>query len=366
MSIILNFQFSIFNYTSSVSPLLTTPLLAAILCALLHLLALRMFPRMGLLDFPERYGLIRPRLPYPTGILAVITFLIVYSVMNNGIWSMQSVGLVIGIGLLGITSFIDDRSQLSPSIRLLCQVIIALLIFATGTRIYTLTNPIGDSFLKLDTWIVTLMPFGNLPVWSGVFTLVWLMLTINALNWFDGIPGQVSILSVIGFLTIGLLSVSSRVDQPELALIAFILAGIALACFLFDVPPPKVVLGDSGSMFFGLMLGTLTIFAGGKVATAFLVLGVPLIDCFFVILRRILSGKSPMKGSQSGEHLHHRLLAKGWSPRQVIALTASIGLLFGSTALFLSSFQKLIAAILLFLVMLVLSWYSAPKNSNRP
>jgi len=349
-----------------VSPLILTPLLAGLLCVCLHLLALRMFPRMGLLDFPERYGLIRARLPYPTGILGVLTFLIVYALMNYGVWTMQHAGLVIGVLLLGISCFTDDRRQLSPGTRLLFQVLIALLIFATGTRIYTLTNPLGDSFLKLDTWIVGVPYFGTLPIWSGVFTVVWLMLTINALNWFDGIPGQVSILSVIGFLTIGLLSLSSRVNQPELALLAFILAGIAIACFLFDVPPPRVVLGDSGSMFFGLMLGTLTIFAGGKVATAFLVLGVPLIDSFFVIMRRILQGKSPMKGSQSGEHLHHRLLAKGWSPRQVIALTASIGLLFGSTALFLSSFQKLIAALCLFLLMLGLSWYSAPKSIDRP
>lgn len=348
------------------SPLILTPLLAGLLCVCLHLLALRMFPRMGLLDFPERYGLIRARLPYPTGILGVLTFLIVYALMNYGVWTMQHAGLVIGVLLLGISCFTDDRRQLSPGTRLLFQVLIALLIFATGTRIYTLTNPLGDSFLKLDTWIVGVPYFGTLPIWSGVFTVVWLMLTINALNWFDGIPGQVSILSVIGFLTIGLLSLSSRVNQPELALLAFILAGIAIACFLFDVPPPRVVLGDSGSMFFGLMLGTLTIFAGGKVATAFLVLGVPLIDSFFVIMRRILQGKSPMKGSQSGEHLHHRLLAKGWSPRQVIALTASIGLLFGSTALFLSSFQKLIAALCLFLLMLGLSWYSAPKSIDRP
>ncbi|UPA22081.1 undecaprenyl/decaprenyl-phosphate alpha-N-acetylglucosaminyl 1-phosphate transferase [Candidatus Peribacteria bacterium] len=348
------------------TPLLTSPLLAGLLCVCLHLLALRMFPRMGLLDFPERYGLIRARLPYPTGILGVLTFLIVYALMNYGVWTMQHAGLVIGVLLLGISCFTDDRRQLSPGTRLLFQVLIALLIFATGTRIYTLTNPLGDSFLKLDTWIVGVPYFGTLPIWSGVFTVVWLMLTINALNWFDGIPGQVSILSVIGFLTIGLLSLSSRVNQPELALLAFILAGIAIACFLFDVPPPRVVLGDSGSMFFGLMLGTLTIFAGGKVATAFLVLGVPLIDSFFVIMRRILQGKSPMKGSQSGEHLHHRLLAKGWSPRQVIALTASIGLLFGSTALFLSSFQKLIAALCLFLLMLGLSWYSAPKSIDRP
>ncbi len=283
---------------------------------------------------------------------------------------MKEVGLIVGILLLGITSFLDDRKQLSSSIRLGLQIIVALIIFAAGSRIYTITNPIPTlitgSFLKLDTWNIAVPLFGSLPIWSGVFTVIWLMLTINALNWFDGIPGQVTILSTIGFLTIGLLSLSARVNQPDIALVAFVLAGIAFACFLFDIPPPKVVLGDSGSMFFGLLLGTLTIFAGGKVATAFLVLGVPLIDSFFVIVRRLMNKKSPFKGSQQGEHLHHRLLAKGWTPKQVIFLTASIGLLFGATALFLSSFQKLIAAVVLFFIMLILSWYSAPSKDPSP
>lgn len=350
------------------NPLSTGPLLVFALCILLHMLAVRIFPRLGLLDFPERYGLVRRRLPYPTGIIAVIVFLLTFIILNRHDFSQQDAGLCIGIVLLGISCFIDDRRQLSPKVRLVLQLIVAFLIFATGSRIYTITNPLAtfmpDAFLKLDTWDIVTPPFGPLPVWSGVFTVVWLLLTINALNWFDGIPGQVSLLSVIGFFTIGFLSLSSRVDQPELALLAFILGAIAGACFLFDLPPPRVVLGDSGSMFFGLMLGTLTIFAGGKVATAFLVLGVPLIDSFFVTVRRIRNGRSPFRGSQSGEHLHHRLLAKGWSPKQVIILTASIGLLFGATALFLSSFEKVIAAFILFIVMFTLSWYGAPVRKK--
>jgi UDP-GlcNAc:undecaprenyl-phosphate GlcNAc-1-phosphate transferase len=186
---------------------------------------------------------------------------------------------------------------------------------------------------------------------------------MNALNWFDGIPGQVSTLSTIGFLTIGFLSLSSRVEQPDLALLAFILAGISLGGLLFDFPLPRILMGDTGSMFFGLMLGVLTIYAGGKVATAFLVLGVPLTDSFLVILQRILKGTSPLRGSLAGEHLHHRLLAKGWDERQVILLTALLGAAFGVTALFLDTLGKFIAALLLFLLMLVLSLYARPRAS---
>lgn len=348
----------------NLSPLVTTPLLAFAITVLLHLCALRFFPRMGLLDFPERYGLKRDRLPYPTGIFAVIVFLILLPLMRD--LTLQETGLVAGIALLGVSSFIDDRRQLPSWLRLIVQALAAVLIFATGTRIYTLTNPLSafmdSDLLKLDTFDIQTSLFGPLPLWSGLFTVAWLMLTINALNWFDGIPGQVSVISVIGFATIGLLALSERVNQPELAILCFALAGIACACLLFDFPPPRVVQGDSGAMFFGLMLGALTIYAGGKVATAFLVLGVPLIDSAIVIIRRVSAGKSPLKGSSGGEHLHHRLLAYGFSPRSVIAITAVLGSLFGIAALFLNTFEKFVAALLLLCIMLWLSWMTGKSK----
>src|SRR3989338_1481978 len=279
------------------SPLFSPPLFAFGACVLLHFLALEIFPKIKHLDFPERYGLKRRRLPYPTGIIPILIFLPLYAWLQ---WDLQSWGLMIGIVLLGITSFIDDRSPLPWWIRLLVQIGAAFIIFATGSRIYTITNPLDSltliPYFKLDSHVL-LTPLGSLPLWSGIFTIGWLGLTINALNWFDGIPGQVSILSTIGFLVIGFLSLSDRVGQPYLALLAFILAGLALGCFLFEIPPPKVLPGDTGAMFFGLMLGVLTIYAGGKVATAFLVLGVPLIDSFLVVLRRMIKGKSPFNGS---------------------------------------------------------------------
>ena len=346
------------------SPLVTTPLLVFFVTVILHVAALRLFPRFGLLDFPQRYGLTRKRLPYPTGILAVIVFLCTLPFVRA--IGMQEAGLMAGIILLGISSFIDDRYRLSPYVRLLVQILAAFLIFATGTRIYTLTNPLStfmdSDLIKLDTIDIQTSFFGPLPLLSGMFTIVWLLLTINALNWFDGIPGQVNVISVLGFLTIGLLSLSSRVNQPELAILCFILCAIAAACLLFDFPPPRVVTGDSGAMFFGLMLGALTIYAGGKVATAFLVLGVPLIDSVIVVIRRLMAGTSPLKGSMSGEHLHHRLLARGWSPRSVIALTALLGSLFGITALFLNTFEKFVAALFLLLIMIGLSWATEKKN----
>lgn len=341
------------------------PLIALLASAFLHLAALGLFPKVGLLDFPHRYGLTRKPIPYPAGIVTVLIFLLLFPTLFALPLSLQSGTLLIGIVALGAITFIDDRTPLPAWVRFGIQVLIALLLFLGGTRIYSLTNPLEQvtaiPLLSLDSLTLTVPYFGLIPIWSGVFTVVWLLLTINALNWFDGIPGQVSALSTIGFLTIGLLSLSSRVNDPALATVALTLAGLSLGALLFDFPPAKVLMGDTGAMFLGLMIGVLTIYSGGKVATAFLVLGVPLFDVFFVVLRRLRRGQAPWRGNATDQHLHHRLLKKGWSPQQVIALTAGLGTAFGVTALFLNTLEKFIAAILLFLVMMILSFYSKPN-----
>ncbi len=344
------------------TPLWTTPLLALAASMVLHALALKLFPHMGLVDFPKRYGLTRSPIPYPTGIIAILLFCIFLAF--TGPLTTQTIALLSAIIILGSLCFADDRMQLSPFLRLGVQLLIAILLFLNGVRIYTLTNPlsglIGGPVISLDKLNLAVAPLGSIPLWSGLFTLLWLGLTINALNWFDGIPGQVSTLSAISFLTIGFLALSIRVNQPSLGLLAFILAGLALGGLLFDFPPPRLLMGDTGAMFFGLMIGVLTIYSGGKVATAFLVLGVPLIDLFFVVVRRLLKGRSPLRGNAQDEHLHHRLLQKGWSPRQVILSTALVGAIFGSAALFMDTLEKFITAVLLFLLMLALSVYSKP------
>ncbi|MSR86942.1 undecaprenyl/decaprenyl-phosphate alpha-N-acetylglucosaminyl 1-phosphate transferase [Candidatus Peribacteria bacterium] len=340
------------------TPLLTIPLLAFATTVVLHFAALHVFPWLGLLDFPERYGLQRRPIPYPTGILAVLTFCAFFAVLQP--WTTQNIGLLLGIVLLMVCCFTDDRLFLSPFLRFGIQALVAVVVIAAGVRIGAVTNPL-PGVLAPESSIV--LSSGWLLAFSVAFTLIWLLFTINALNWFDGIPGQVSTLSVIGFLTIGFLSLSARVDQPALALLSFILAGIALGILIFDFSPPRVLMGDTGAMFFGLMIGVLTIYSGGKVATAFLVLGVPLIDVLFVVVRRLHRGQSPFRGNSTDQHLHHRLLKKGWSPRQVIVLTAGIGALFGITALFLSTGGKVIAGLLLLIVMLGLSWYSG-KNGK--
>lgn len=321
--------------------------MAFLLSTIGYLIALVTFPRIGLLDFPERYNLRRKRIPYPTGIIAITVFLFILPRITA--ITTKEYGIIASVIALGITCLIDDRRPLPFWLRLAVQLGAALTIFLTGSQIYTITHPF-EGFIQLDTYVMNIPLLGMVPLLSAVFTVGWLLLTTNAVNWFDGIGGQVSVVSTVGFTMIGCLAML-RNDEPIVAAIAFALAGIAGAGTLFDLPPSRMLLGDTGSMFFGLMLGLLGVYQGGKVATVFLALGIPLIDALAVVGERILRGDSPFHGGR--DHLHHRLLAAGFRERTIVLSSAAVGAMFGISALFLSTQGKAVAFVVLTVLYLI-------------
>ena len=322
----------------------------------LCLLVLRFFPKWGLLDNPEKYGLNRKPIPYPGGILLFFAFFILSFIFFEP--TSKMVGLLFGSGLLVLISFIDDRTPLPPWLRLGVQVAVAGVMIVAGIGVEAITNPFGG-FIVLDQYKF-LFEFGSRTVeimaFSGLFTLIWIILVVNTMNWMDGIPGLTSGLTFIGGLTMFFLSISEKVHQPEVATLAIIVAMIALAFWLFDFYPPNIIIGDSGSMFFGLLLATLAIFSGGKIATAFLILGFPIMDMIYVIIHRLYNKQAPWKGGEwdkhrKAVHLHHRLLDFGLSERQVLFCIYALAASFGISALFLDTQGKFWAMV----IMLVLS-----------
>jgi len=271
-------------------------------------------------------------------------------------------GLILGSGLLVLISFIDDRLSLPSWIRLIVHILVAGIMIISGIGVEAITNPLGGT-IELNQ-LKFLFEFGgkNIEILalSGVFTLVWIVLIINSMNWMDGIPGLTSGLTFIGGLTMFFLSISEVVSQPETAILAIIVAMIALGFWFFDFHPPKIIIGDSGSMFFGLLLAVLAIFSGGKIATAFLILGFPILDAFFVVIRRLANKQAPWKGGEwdrerKAVHLHHRLLDFGFSERQVLLAIYALAATFGISSLFLNTQGKFWAIVLIFVLSVVLS-----------
>ncbi len=330
---------------------------SALLTFVLCWLVLRFFPRWKLLDRPERYGLKRKPIPYPGGIVLFIVFVV--NILLFAPLNLKFIGLIIGLTVLTIVCFLDDRIGLPPVVRLLVQIVVATFIALTGTGISSITNPLGGPALALDAFQVTL-PFLTEPVsiLSVLFTVIWIVLFVNTLNWLDGIPGQVSGVSSIGFLVVFILSLTlalrTNVGTEEIvnaelvARLAIIGVAMCLTFAYFDFPPAKMIIGDSGSMPLGFIIAVLAIFSGSKVATTFLVLGFPVIDALFVIARRIAEKKSPLSGDLG--HFHHRLLRIGFSEPRAVLIMYSICLTFGMLALFLPSQGKLFVILLMLLL----------------
>jgi len=307
-------------------------------------LVLKLFPKLGLMDRPERYGHMRKPIPYPGGIAIFFAFLssaFIFLELNALLTSV-----LLGACLLVATAFVDDRKGLSPYFRLGIQILSAVLLVIGGIGISSISNPLGGA-LPLDTWNI---PFSlgelsfTFTVLADVLTVVWVVTMVNAFNWIDGIPGMVNSVAAVASLILLLLSTRPDfhfIDQTLAITLSSIILGASLGFLIFDFPPPKILMGDTGSMLLGFLLAVTALISGGKIATTILVLGFPILDFAWVIGRRIVKKQSPFKGDLW--HFHHRLQRAGFSNQVIVVFFAITAGMFGAMSLMLHTEGKLIA-----------------------
>ncbi len=299
------------------------------------------FPRWGILDRPEKYGHMRAPIPYPGGVSIIIAFL--FGVILFFPVDLKMAGFLLGILILGAVSFYDDRKGVHPAVRLLVQVAITSVLIATGTRIEYISNPFDPVAFELPYFL------------SLAITLVWVIGCVNTTNWLDGVPGVAAGTSTLVGIFLGILSLSPIVDQPELAVLCFTFAAANLGFVFFNIPPPKMLNGDTGAMFSGFVIAVFSIYSGGKIATAFLVLALPLFDAASVIFHRLRLRTSPWKGNDK-RHLHDQLMRRGLSEKQVMWLFLFVSLLLGAAALYIRTIGKITLLAVVGAAVFFLSW----------
>ena len=157
---------------------------------------------------------------------------------------------------------------------------------------------------------------------------------INSINFIDGLDGLSSGIAFIAAVTLGLISLTTEVGQPLIAVLCFILAGSLFGFLRWNLHPASIFSGTSGVQFVGYTLALLAILGTAKVAVALLVLGVPIIDTFWIIVRRVSQGRSPFSPDRG--HIHHRLLDLGLSHRQTVFAIYGLCLVLALLALALS------------------------------
>ncbi|MCX6779382.1 MAG: MraY family glycosyltransferase [Candidatus Magasanikbacteria bacterium] len=259
--------------------------------------------------------------------------------------------------LLMIGGYFDDKFNLPPLKQLIFPLLAVILVVVVGVNLKEITNPLGG---KID-----LLKF----TWWGRFVLVdlivffWLLGMMYTTKLLDGLDGLVTGLTIIGSCMIGFLSLTEKFYQPDIALLSFLFATVNLGFLIFNFYPAKIFLGEGGSLFAGFILGILAIIAGGKIATALLVMGLAIIDLAAVIVRRLLRSNSPFFGDSG--HLHYRLLKAGLSQRQAVIIFYCLAGVFGVLTLFLQSKGKLFALLILLLVTIFLSVILDLKNKKN-
>ena len=259
-------------------------------------------------------------------------------------------GLLLGAAFCFVVGLIDDRYGLKPGPQYLAQFVAALIAISHIIFIQDVTNPLSGNPQRLPDLVTFL------------FTVFWVMGMMNTVNWLDGLDGLAAGVAAIAALLFAIHSYNlAQAHEPMrvyVALFPTALVGACLGFLPYNFYPARVFMGSAGAMTLGYALATLSILAPARIATALLVMGIPILDVAWLIFSRWRRGVRP---SQSGrDHLHFRLLDRGMSQRQIVALYYGFCAFFGSLALLMPSGRpKLMALVVMgVLVMVMLMWLS--------
>ena len=304
------------------------------------------------------------------GFLVSVIYLIIVMSMENTInlfgeeeYGKKLLGMFLGILVISITCIIDDIKTIKPIYKLLGQTIAAIIAVAFGVRIDDVNVPFLD----------TTTQFGE--IFSMILTIIWIMGITNAINLIDGLDGLASGISVIS--AISLLVIFVLNGSPMIAIILITALAGALVGFLpFNFSPAKTFIGDTGSNFLGFSLSIISILGVAKTYTVavivlpLIVLGLPIFDTLWAIIRRLIKGKSIKAIFKADKgHLHHRIVARGFSQKQAVLILYGIAATFGIFAVILldSGIWKALSFLLMVIVAIGLGYknFQEEKSTNQ-
>ncbi len=288
-------------------------------------LIIKFSKRFGFVDQPNNRKVhkdIKPRLGGISIILGTLAGCFVLMPKSE-----YMVAIIVGAVILIITGILDDRYALSAKVKIIAQITSAVVVVSSGLRIEYISLPFIEH-----------LEFGIL---SYVVTVFWIVAIVNSINLIDGLDGLAGGVSTIAIITILVMASFNPIAQNTVIAFSVVLIGSTVGFLLYNFHPAKLFMGDTGSLFLGYSIAIISILGFYKSVTALsllvplIILGVPIIDTFFAIIRRALNKQkisSPDKG-----HLHHRLLEMGYGHRETVMIIYGISILFSVAALALSN-----------------------------
>ena len=321
------------------------PFLAAFVLTFIQMpFTIKLAKKKGFLDVPKDERRVHKKpIPVGGGIAMVITvtlLMLYYLPINKSLVMTLIASLVIAL-----SGLYDDKKDLSPKLKFLFQILAGVLLLLGGMKIEFLTNPF-DSHDAL--FILNML---SIPV-----TIFWVCGITNTINLIDGLDGLASGVSMI--CAISMFFITYKMGRYDVSMVCALVAGACLGFLPFNFNPAKIFMGDTGALYLGFMLSYISISGFLKQAAILmifvpvLILGVPVFDTAFAMVRRKLSGKSMVEADKG--HLHHRLLKMGLNQRQTVVILYSISAIFGVLANLISRFHSSIALVISLGVLLII------------
>ena len=355
------------NVGSAVGPIVVVFVLAALLALTLTPVIRSFVLRHEIVDRPNARRVNTIPVPRGGGLAVSAAFLLVaglflYLDQGAGFFTTATslepseiAALLVGGAIAAALGAIDDLLDLRARVQLIGQVVLAGGAVALGVTIDSVANPFGGGTLPISD-------YGPLAAGLSIF---WIVGMINSINWIDGLDGLSSGVAFIAAVTLGLISLTTQVgNQPMIAVLCFTLAGALLGFLRWNFHPATIFAGTSGVQFVGYTLAVLAILGTAKVAVALLVLGVPIIDTFWIIVRRISQRRSPFTPDRT--HIHHRLLDLGLSHRQTVLAIYGICLGLAVLSMLLSGVTQLYAFLGVFVAFGLVLFLPTRGDFDRP
>ena len=317
------------------------PVIIAFLVAFIAApIAVKLAKKWGVMDAPDDRKVHKYSMPRMGGLAIYAGFLV--AVLATQTINTQLIGILIGCTIIVLLGIVDDIKGVSPKVKLAGQTLAALVVVLFGVQISIITNPFAD-VLFLNALAIPL-------------TILWIVGVTNAVNLIDGLDGLAAGTSGIAAITIGVVALLE--GHLAVAILAMILAGSVFGFLPFNFNPAKIFMGDTGSMFLGFTLAVLAVVGLTKSATVIsvfipiVILGIPIFDTMYAIVRRFLNGAPIFKADK--EHLHHQLLNMGLTHKQTVLVIYAVNVCLGGSAVLMSLMTPPQAVVILIGVALVM------------
>ena len=297
--------------------------------------------KIGAVDVPkDSRRMHKTPIPRVGGLAIFLGFVVSTLIFGRIDGEMRAI--LLGAVIIVLLGIVDDVVALKPGAKFAGQILAAIIPIMANVRISLFTNPFkADDFIHLG-WL-------SVPV-----TILWIVGMTNAVNFIDGLDGLACGVSSIASLTV--FTIALLVSEPYVAIVMAALAGACFGFLPYNLNPAQIFMGDTGAMFLGYMLATISITGLFKLAAIisfivpFIILGLPIFDTSFAIVRRLLKGQSPLQADRG--HIHHRLVDMGFDQKQSVAILYAVSVMLGLSAVIFTTSGEMKIAIFTVAVLL--------------